>query len=238
METYTTIPTRFKEIRKQTFTRILPLILIAVIAGVVISSSNQTQKQGDIYNWLITIPIIGAAVGFGLVRGLNRQKAIFESYKLTIEGNLITREQFNSSAISIYFDDINEIIGNKNGSFTIKVKNGKDTIYVPAQIENYSHLEKSLSRIMPIKVKDQGAFQQLSSIVAAVSVIVLMICVYTVSNKLIVGVAGIVLIGLLLWSFIAIRKNKNIDAKTKTAAWWVFIVIIAVVAIMYQKLAN
>lgn len=238
MQTFKINPDGFKEIRKQILIKTLPILLIAVTAGIIISSLNETHTKDDIYNWLIVIPIVGIAVGFGLVRGINRQKTIFESYTLIVEGNLIKREQFNSQTISIYFNDISDIIKNKNGSFTIKGKSEKGIISIPEQIDNYSDLENSLSQIMPITQKTKGSFRQIYSGALAILAVGLMACVYILSNRLIVGAAGIILIALLLWSFIAIRKNKNIDAKTKTSSWLVFIVIITVVVIMFQKITN
>jgi hypothetical protein len=40
------------------------------------------------------------------------------------------------------FDDIKEIVKNRNGSFTIKGKDVTDAIFVPAQIENYAQLQE------------------------------------------------------------------------------------------------
>jgi heme O synthase-like polyprenyltransferase len=91
---------------------------------------------------------------------------------------------------------------------------------------------------MPVTQKTKGSFRQIYSGALAILAVGLMACVYILSNKLIVGAAGIILIALLLWSFITIRKNKNIDAKTKTSSWLVFIVIITVVVIMFQKITN
>ena len=64
----------------------------------------------------------------------------------------------------------------------------------------------------------------------------LIFCVYTASNKIIVGLSGGLLIALMVWSFIKIRRSKNVDNKTKRIIWWVLIVIGAVVVTMIKKL--
>lgn len=81
----------FKEIKKQMLIRTLPIMLIAVTIGIVISSINPKDKA-DVNVLPIIIPLIEVAVGFGLYRGLNRQKTLFDSYTLTVTNNLITRE--------------------------------------------------------------------------------------------------------------------------------------------------
>lgn len=215
----------------------MPITLIAVYGGLIIGSFNETDKHYDIYSWLITIPIIGAALGYGFVRAINRQKTIFETYILILGDNLITREQLNSPPVSIYFEDIGEIIKNKNGNFTIKGKDRKGIIYVPAQIENYQNLKSSLSQIMPLKEKS-GLFQQAYFIVITVLTIGLMMCVFTFTNKIVLGIAGTSLIGLLLWSFIAIRRNKSIDTETKSRSWWILVIIVIVTIEILQKIIS
>ena len=89
-------------------------MLIALTVGIVIGSINSKRKVGHINVLPIVIPFAMIAVGSGIYRGLNRQKAIFESYSLTFTNNLITREQQNTPTVSIYFNDVNEIFKHKN----------------------------------------------------------------------------------------------------------------------------
>ncbi len=65
-----------------------------------------------------------------------------------------------------------------------------------------------------------------------------MFCVYTVQNKLIVGLAGTTLAILLIWSFIKMRKSKNVDRKTKQTTWWLLLVLVSVITVMIVKLMG
>lgn len=228
----------FKEIKKQMLFRTIPLMLIAVTVGIVISSINSKDKADDVNVLPFVIPLVALSVGFGLYRGTNRQKELFDSYTLTITNNLITREQLNTPSISIYFNDIKEITKHKNGSFTIKGKDANDLIAIPSQIENYSQLENTLQNIQPIEVKENVSFLQKYQSLTGLLTVGLMLCVYTVNNKIIVALTGTILVALMIWSFVKIRSSKNVDNKTKKNIWWVLLVLASVIAVMIFKLTG
>ena len=216
--------------------RTLPIMLIAVTVGITISSINSKDKTAEVNVLPIIIPFIAVVVGFGLYRGVNRQKGLFESYQLTLTNNLITREQLNTPTISIYFNDIKEIVKNKNGSFIVKGKDPTDLIMIPAQIDNYSDLEKTLNEIKQIATQLDKSFLQKYSIALTMLTLGLMFCVYTLTNKIFVAVCGTILVGILSWSFYEVRKSKNIDAKTKRGMWWVLIVLASIIGVVIMKL--
>lgn len=228
----------FKEIKKKILLRSIPLLLIAGAVGITISTINSKQKENDVNVLPIIIPLIAAALGVGLYRGVNRQKALLESYKLTITNNLVTREQLNTPTISIYFNDIKEIAKHKNGSFTIKGKEAVDLIGIPAQIDDYYKLETALQQIQTIVVKDKVSFLQKYQSLTGLVTLGLMLCVYTVSNKLIVALTGSALVALMVWSFIKIQSSKNVDNKTKRSTWLVVLVLASVIAVMVFKLTG
>jgi len=228
----------FKEIRKKMLQRSIPLLLIAGAVGITISTINSKQEKNDVNVLPIIIPVMAVALGFGIYRGVNRQKGLFESYTLTITNNLITREQQNTPTISIYFNDVKEIAKHKNSSFTIKGKETVDLIGIPAQIENISQLETALQQIQPIVVKDKVSFMEKYQSLTGLVTLGLMLCVYTVSNKIIVALTGTALVALMVWSFIKIRSSKNVDSKTKRSVWWVVLVLASVIAVMIFKLTG
>ena len=228
----------FKEIKKQMLIRTLPVMLIAVTVGIAISFINSKDNSAEVNVLPIVIPIMAAAVGFGLYRGVNRQKSLFESYTLTITNNLVTREQLNTPTISIYFNEVKEIAKHKNDSFTIKGKETVDLIVIPAQIDDYLQLETALQQIQPIVVKDKVSFMEKYQSLTGLLTVGLMLCVYTVNNKIIVTLTGSTLVALMVWSFIKIRSSKNVDSKTKRSVWWVALVLASVIAVMIFKLTG
>jgi hypothetical protein len=238
MQTFKIRKDGFKEIKKKTLIRTIPIMLIAITAGIAISSLDSKSNGTDINIYPVIIPLMAILVVVGLYLGVNRQKAIFDSYTLTITNNLITREQLNTPTISIYFNEIKEIAKNKNGSFTITGKDATDLIGIPPQIENYLLLETILQDIQTITIKEKIPFLQKYQSLTSLLTIGLMLCVYTVNNKIIVALTGTLLVALMLWSFIKISTSKNIDSKTKKMRWWVLLITASIIGSMIFKLTG
>lgn len=228
----------FKEIRKQILIRTIPILIVAITVGILISSLNSSNKSADTSTLAIIIPVILLFVGVGLYRGINRQKTLFESYKITLTENLVKREQLNTPTISVYFNDIQEIVQKSNRNIIIKGSDPKNVIIVPAQINNYSEFYEALSQIIPVRNRPSNSLFQKYQFLLVILALALLMLVYTVSNKTVVTISGSFLILILVWSLITIRNNKNIDIKTKRAAWWVLIVIASIIYIMYNKLIT
>jgi len=226
----------FKEIRKGSLLRTIPLLLIVSIVGIAIPYVNSGGEGFDLNVLLIIIPIVIISAGFGLYRGINRQKKLYDSYTLTISNNLITREQINTPTVSIYFNEIKEIIKNKNGSFTIKGRDAGDLILIPKQVDNYPQLETTLVSIQPLTGKSNQSLLAKYPALLALLTVGLMFCVYTIKNKIVVAVTGTILIALMIWSLVKTQRNKNIDSKTKRSVWLILIVLASIITVMIMKL--
>lgn len=228
----------FKEIRKNILLKSIPIFVILIIFIVVTGTINSRNKAEDINTLPFIIPIILGAAGFGIYRGIKKQAALFASYTLSISNNLIRREQLNTPAISIYYNDVKEILKNKNGSFTIKGKNSGDLIGIPAKIDNYAELEATLQNIKTITIKENDTLLQKYPVIPGIVMLGLMLCVYTVNNKIIVAISGTIVTGLMVWNLLKIQQSKNIDRNTKRNSWLVLIVLISVIAVTIFKLTE
>jgi hypothetical protein len=226
----------FKEIRKAILIKTIPISLLAVLGGIVISHFNSNGQQSDVNVFPVLIPIMLGTLAFGLYRGIKRQKEIFESYRLTLDDNGITREQYNTPTITISIAELREITKNPNGSFTIKGNSTANVIGIPSQIEEYEKLEKSLSEIRQISTKSSESILQKFQGLFSILTIGLMGAVYISKDKIIVGVSGTVLLVILGYSFIETQRSKNIDSKTKKGMWWLILVAASIVGVMYYKL--
>jgi hypothetical protein len=234
MQEFTVIPGSFKKIQKKVLWAMGPLMLIIITAALLImGKSNPGQPNIMAY----FIPFVCLVFGFGIYRGLKRQKVIFESYKLTIDKRTLLREQFNTPIIAIDYDSVTDIVKSKSGSFIIKGKNSNASIIIPAQIDNYNKLEEILNRIkLPTVMQSNNLWAKYAGYAGAIAVAALMLCVYTVNNKSVVGVAGVALVSIMVWSFYKIRINQNVNAKTKRSSLYIILVIVSVIAIVYSKL--
>lgn len=225
----------FNETKKELIIKTIPILLISMLFGIGIVYFNTKEKE-DLYMALpFILPIYLFALGFGVSRGLKRQKLLFQSYKLTISENNIVREQINTSTINIQFVDIQSISKNKKGSYTVKGKTTSETILIPAQIENHENLELSLNQIKPIEQLTQPPFDEKYKIPILLLMLICMATVYISFNKILVGISSVIVCALLIWSSIKILKNKNIDYKTKRTAYYSLIVLASVIAVTIIK---
>lgn len=182
--------------------------------------------------------IVLGALAFGLYRGVNRQKEIFDSYRLTLDNNAITRQQHKTPTITISNTDVIEIVKNSNGSFTLKGNSPVNVIGVPSQKDDYEKLEKSLAEIRKISLKSSEPFLQKFSVLLSILTIGLMSAVYISKDKIIVGVSETILLLVLGYSFFEIQRSKNIDSKTKKGMWWLILVTVSFIGVMYYKLTG
>lgn len=229
----------FKEIRKQTLIRTIPLLLIAMIVGLLIFEFNPNNKDSsDINVYPIVIPIILGAVFFGVIKGLKRQKSIYDTYTLQFDENGVTREQINTPSISLLFSEITKITKSNQGGLVITGKNLSNLIIIPAQIDNMNIIEALLKENCAIQIAISKPLIQRLNIPIAIAVLGLMVITYVSTNKILVSVSGILLTSIMIWSFIKIQTNKNIDKKTRRSSYWVILVILSIIGVMISKILN
>lgn len=226
----------FDEIRKKVLIKAILFALIAVIGAGIITYLN-TEDGTSFFN-VYFIGFILVVMAFGLYRGINRQKLMFDSFKLTLDSNGIIREQHNTPIVSIPYSDITEIIKNSNDSFMIKGKSTLDLIIVPSQIEQYTKLEKLLADIKPFSTSTNKSFLQKFSGIIPILMVGLTVVFYVSDDKIMVSICGIILLIGLLYSLFEIQKSKNIDSKTKKGMWFILFVIASIIGVMYFKLTN
>ena len=238
MEQYKIRKDSIKEIRKTMLIKSLSISLLTIIGGLLISHYSTNGQQSEVNVYPYVIPILLVSLGYGLYLSVIRQKQIFDSYRLTIDINGITREQHNTPTINISNAEVREIIKNSNGSFTIKGKSSLNVIVVPSQIDNYEKLVKSLTEIRHISTKSKEPFLQKNRELLSLLTIGSLAGVYISNDKIIVGVSGSVLLGILGYSFFEVQRSKNVDNKTKNGMWLLILVIASIIGIMYYKLTG
>lgn len=228
----------FAEIKKALIIKTIPVAILAAGTGLTISHINSNGQTTDVNVLLFLIPLVVGALAFGLFKGINRQKELFESYKLIVNEYEIVREQNNTQTISIPRNEIKSIIKNPKGILTIVGSSNTDVIGVPSQINNSEKLEQILSEIKPITYSDKKPLFEKYKGVLILIVLGLMATVFISTNKLLVGITGSILILFLGYSFYEVRRNKNIDKKTKNSMWWLLLVLFAVIGNMYLKITG
>ena len=80
----------FQQLRKRTIYRSIPAVIVAMAVVIV---GNYTRKENEVNILPYMIPLISLSLGVGIYIGLKKQKAMFDSYQLTMDDQGIIREQ-------------------------------------------------------------------------------------------------------------------------------------------------
>jgi hypothetical protein len=236
MQTFKLRPNGFDEIKKKLLIRSIPPTIVTMIIGGTISYTNAKNTPTDAGYYITIIVIFLGVTVFSLWRGIRKQRALSESYTLSISDSLIVREQLNTPDISIQLSEVQEIVKYPKGGFSIKGSRNNGMIMIPVQIDNYSQLETTLQQIHPITTKSNSSVLQKFRFLLTIMSLGLMLCVFTVNNKIVVGIAGPLCTALIIWSLIRVQTDKNTDRKTKNRMWISLLVIASIIGVTIMKL--
>ena len=226
----------YKKFRKRWLTIMLPLLTGTAVLVLLLNTYSARTTEVNVLPYLI--PILAVWFGFGIFRSLRKQKKLLMSYRLTISEEGITREQMNTPPLSISFMEIKEIIKTKKGGFMIKGVDRTDVILVPYMIDDPEMLEERLQALAPITYNAKEPLYRKYGMVLFALALGMMLCVYTVTNKIMVAICAILLVGLFVWAFYEIRVSKNVPRNAKRSSWFFLIVVVAILYMTYLKLTG
>ncbi len=214
------------------------MMVLAMMAGIGMSYHNNDTRQEQLSFWLIMTPLFIVLLAVGIYWGIQRQKVLFLSYRLTIDEHGIMREQATTPTIRLIREDIQKIYKDTNGSYAVKGNSINETILIPAQVQNPAALEERLARLSPLAPPPNLPVVTRALWMLPVVTLVLMVVVYVSVNKTVVALSGTLLLGMLSYSLVATQRSKHVDGKTKRSMWLVLLVIASILAVMHAKLST
>lgn len=238
MKEFKLTPEGRKQLQKRQLLRTIPIFLLAGGIGLAMSRLGPKGKETDLTAMLIAIFILTVYISFSLYRGVKRQRQLLESYTLSITSTTVMREMANTPPVCLYATEIREIVRAKSGAFTLRGKERTDVIYIPCQINDYAAVESALESIRPIADKSSRPRLQKYAVLLPFLTLGLMVCVFTVMNRMVVAVSGTLFLAMMLWGFRELQRNRNIDNRAKRRLWWMVPVLLFVGYTMYAKLTG
>ena len=157
MQQFTVRPSSFKEIQNKII-KIVAFLFGGILFFVVVLPTLMSDDPSSDHTLPYMIVLFGCVSVFSIWNGMKRQKALFESFKLIIDDEKITRERMNTPVIVIYKKDVQRIIKTSAGAFCIEGDSKLNAIGIPSQIDNYELLEKTLNEIKPLTVRTKRTF--------------------------------------------------------------------------------
>jgi hypothetical protein len=230
-------PGGFREIRTRFLLVYIPLMLAASTSGILIAHYNTGHRSGDTGSLFIAMPVFIIIIAWNIFRSLKRQKELFESFSLAIDGQAVVRVQKNLPQLTLPYSAITRITKQKNGCISINTARSYNCIQVPAQIENYEQLEAALNEIKPLEQKTANLVPFYCTALVLL-VIALFAGVGLSHSKPVIISGSVVLGGILLWSMYATRKSPNVDQRTKKRVLWVILVVASVMSKMLFTLFH
>lgn len=229
-------PEGFATVKKRSLIRFAIIFIICASASLLIGNQRSNVKEDTnlVINALLLLALL--VFTFSFRRSLKQVKELYFSYTIIIDGATITRLQQNTPTVTIPYAGITNISKLANGNLVINGTNRGDVIYIPPTLEGLEELEGILEGIQPLSQKSKLPFMQQYNLIISLIVAVLMICVYAVNNKIIVGISGTIVSLVLVWGLYDIQQNKNIDRKTRRNMLWAFVVLFSVVTVTIMKL--
>ncbi len=231
-------PGTFEIVRKKRLRSILPIMFLAAAAGIAISYTTTKNLPGQVNTLPFVIVFLVVAFSFTIYRGLNRLRAMYESYLLTVDANTITREQFGLPPMTIHFFEIREISKSPQGYIIVRGREPSSVIYIPPELENFDTLETLLRQTEPFLPPQQLTFLQRNPLILPIATMVLMSVVFISFNKWLVGICGTLLLLVMAYSFYGIQNHKYINRRIKRISWWYLLLALVVIFNMVTKILG
>lgn len=164
-----------------------------------------------------------------------RSKEIFESFSITLEDQLITREQYDTPTVSMLRHEVIEITKDQHGVITITGDSPVNVIKIPAQIEETNKLELQLNGILPIifKSKPLFTFKDLGGIAIVLTALGV---VQHSDNKAAIVAASAILIFAMAYSIHQNQRDRNLNYYAKRGSWHILLMAYPLFKMIYEKL--
>jgi hypothetical protein len=194
------------------------------------------EKPERPINWYIMgtiILIFAVIIAFALLQEITRQRHMYEDFVLTIDENEITREQYRTDTLTIAKHEVSKIYKKSNGSLVIKGSADSDAIIIPPQMEESEKLEYELAGIKSIS---QMPFLEKYWLIPVITVLSLLTVFFLVTNKWLVGISGLILLGLHGYTFFSSYRYKNIAYIPKSSIFFTLYIAFIIVRKMYSAI--
>jgi hypothetical protein len=205
-----------KNLLNKKMVKSLPLIIVAVLAGIGISFFQITQNyNGNIFLIVIlpTLLICIGAIFIGLKFGLKIYKENHLDIVFSIENNLLKITKKGKDIISVTKENINKIEEYNDETIIISLKN-KQKIILNKNIENYDNMKLKLNEIFEISRTDKKPNNIFYTIVS-LGIIILYIVFSLNRNKAIVISSGVLIVGIIIFSIVKTLLDKSVDKRIK-----------------------
>jgi hypothetical protein len=224
----------FPYFRQMALTRILPVLVIAILVAVFVSSR---RSEMDPVLMLVMGVFMALIVGFGGWKGLQRQEESFRGFRIHLDEGSIRRSQPGLPEIAIARESITRIVRVPGKGMTVFGPGRQEIIGIPEALEGFAVVENTLEGWRPFEAGKTGMASWLLLLtglgtLAAFAVLVLS------TDKILVTACGGALLVLMLYSAITVPGSPHLDRRTKRAFWFTPVLIVVIVVQIWRVWAQ
>jgi hypothetical protein len=237
MKTYRLAPAYYAALKRRLIFTAVPIICAAGAVGYLagLLQGGATLAHVGIFMGLTFIFFV-----FTIPRSYRQQRDLAQSYQVTLNGDTLTRTQDGAQEINVTRSGVARITETPGKGLGIIAINSKLRFGIPATLEGYDELRKTLATWHSIQaVKPKGMYWQAVAVPLLALVLICLFAVAIVSNdKVLVTATGGIAIAMSVASALVILKSPQVDAKTKSKLWLVSIPLLALAAKIIYTLVN
>ncbi|RZJ87145.1 MAG: hypothetical protein EOO60_12510 [Hymenobacter sp.] len=186
---------------------------------------------------LVLVTATGVST-YSYFRNLKQQKLAIESYRLVVNADGISRFTILLPPIELAAVEIATITQHAQGNLAITTADKYRAIYVPAHVTDRPALLLELARFAPLTVVEHKTWTEKLMPLIVIGMLGLMGLFYTVSNKIISTITGLLLLGILTWSYWHIWRNKNLPRQSRRLLWFMPLLLLSIAAGMIARLLQ
>lgn len=190
----------------------LPIVLLALGSGLWIGG----QKADSTTPLIIIAVFLLVITMFSIVRGIQKQKKLWSSYRIILDESSIKKVQDALPDVTIAYGEIVKIMEGPGFGLSVHADSARQ-IGIPATLEDYDQLRLELSGRHSFESIPQvrTRWMQFSPTVAVLATIIGFLVTFLSSNPYISASAGILLFIGLVVSLVQIGRNPQVAKQMK-----------------------
>ena len=225
MHTYTLTAAGYAAQKQRAIIQSLAIYGTAGLAGLAAANRGDFSSAGLI-GLAIGLPAVALLVGLMLWSGLRAHRSAWESYRLTLDSDALSR-QLRGKELSIRRDDVTQIEEYPGAGLMVRTTDRQWAIFIPIGLEAYETVHAQLAEWRPFTTKQNQRQLLIRCLLWALVGIGGVVIPTTTHNVWVAVLVGGPMLVLMIW--IAIRTQRNRDALVwQKAFYWLGVVLIAV----------
>ena len=212
------MPAEEKRIRTAYVPTLLLVIALSTVVYVVLGTTKGGTPRLMLEYGLFMVAYMAYVAFWSPLRMQRRLKRCWETYDLEIGPDYFLRHQADLPDLRLSFDEVRTVEHIPGRYLRVIGKRAGQVISIPEGIEQFEQVLSAVSSVRPIEVRRLQQWQKYRLFMAA-ALILFMTMLWSTTPAVVIPLS-IAMAGLIVWTFLWIRRNPNLMRRTKIIAWF------------------